>query len=68
MLCSGAPPGNSASSPTFPDPLEYFDLVIDPRGRRLIGDPAHGGEHIFELLRAKRPILHAFDGADAEQV
>jgi clan AA aspartic protease len=31
-------------------PLEYFDLVIDPRSRRLIGNPAHGGEHIFELL------------------
>jgi len=31
-------------------PLTYFDLVIDPRSRRLIGNPAHGGEHIFELL------------------
>jgi predicted aspartyl protease len=31
-------------------PLEYFDLVVDPRNRRLIGNPAHGGEHIFELL------------------
>jgi predicted aspartyl protease len=31
-------------------PLEYFDLVIDPRSRRLIGNPAHGGEHIFDLL------------------
>jgi predicted aspartyl protease len=31
-------------------PLTYFDLAIDPRGRRLIGNPAHGGEHIFELL------------------
>ena len=31
-------------------PLEYFDLVIDPRNRRLIGNPAHGGEQIMELL------------------
>jgi predicted aspartyl protease len=31
-------------------PLEYFDLVVDPRSRRLIGNPAHGGEHILELL------------------
>jgi predicted aspartyl protease len=31
-------------------PLEYFDLVIDPRSRRLIGNPAHGGEHVLELL------------------
>lgn len=31
-------------------PLEYFDLVVDSRNRRLIGNPAHGGEHILELL------------------
>ena len=31
-------------------PLEYLDLVPDPRSRRLIGNPAHGGEHILELL------------------
>jgi predicted aspartyl protease len=31
-------------------PLEYFDLVVDPRSRRLIGNPAHGGEHTLELL------------------
>jgi len=30
-------------------PLEMLDLVVDPRGGRLIGNPAHGGEHIFEL-------------------
>jgi predicted aspartyl protease len=30
-------------------PLEYLDLVIDLRNRRLIGNPAHGGEHIFEM-------------------
>jgi hypothetical protein len=30
-------------------PLEMLDLVIDLPGRRLIGNPAHGGEHILEL-------------------
>jgi len=30
-------------------PLEYLDFVIDPRSQRLIGNPAHGGEHMFEL-------------------
>jgi predicted aspartyl protease len=29
-------------------PLEMLDLVIDLQGRRLIGNPAHGGEHILE--------------------
>jgi clan AA aspartic protease len=30
-------------------PLEHLDLVIDPRNRVLIGNPAHGGEHMYEL-------------------
>jgi clan AA aspartic protease len=30
-------------------PLEFLDLVVDPRNRRLIGNPAHGGEHMFEM-------------------
>jgi hypothetical protein len=30
-------------------PLENLDYVIDPRTCRLIGNPAHGGEHMFEL-------------------
>jgi clan AA aspartic protease len=30
-------------------PLEHLDLVIDPRNRTLTGNPAHGGEHIYEL-------------------
>ena len=30
-------------------PLEYLDYVVDPRGQRLVGNPAHGGEHTFEL-------------------
>lgn len=30
-------------------PLEYLDLVVDLGNRRLIGNPAHGGEHVFEM-------------------
>ncbi|MCC6124909.1 MAG: aspartyl protease family protein [Pirellulales bacterium] len=30
-------------------PLELLDFVIDPRGQRLIGNPEHGGEHMFEM-------------------
>lgn len=30
-------------------PLEHLDLVSDPRNRVLIGNPAHGGEHMYEL-------------------
>ena len=30
-------------------PLELLDFVVDPVGGRLIGNPAHGGEHIIEL-------------------
>lgn len=30
-------------------PLEHLDLVVDPRSRALIGNPAHGGEHVYEL-------------------
>ena len=30
-------------------PLEMLDLVVDPQARRLIGNPAHNGEHILEL-------------------
>jgi predicted aspartyl protease len=30
-------------------PLELLDFVIDLRGRKLIGNPAHGGEHIYEM-------------------
>lgn len=29
-------------------PLEALDLVVDCKGERLIGNPAHGGEHIME--------------------
>jgi predicted aspartyl protease len=30
-------------------PLEGLDFVIDLQGRRLIGNPAHGGEHMLEM-------------------
>lgn len=30
-------------------PLEHLDFVIDMRHHALIGNPAHGGEHIYEL-------------------
>ena len=30
-------------------PIEQLDFVIDARSRTLIGNPAHGGEHMFEL-------------------
>jgi predicted aspartyl protease len=30
-------------------PLEHLDLVVDLRSRCLVGNPAHGGEHMYEL-------------------
>jgi clan AA aspartic protease len=30
-------------------PLEMLDFVVDPVNQQLIGNPAHGGEHIIEL-------------------
>jgi predicted aspartyl protease len=30
-------------------PLEYLDFVVDLSGRKLIGNPAHGGEWTYEL-------------------
>ncbi|MFO0806290.1 MAG: retropepsin-like aspartic protease [Gemmataceae bacterium] len=29
-------------------PLEAMDWVVDPVGQRLIGNPAHGGEHMID--------------------
>ena len=29
--------------------LTHLDLVVDLHSRTLIGNPAHGGEHIYEL-------------------
>jgi hypothetical protein len=30
-------------------PLEHLDFVVDLRSQSLIGNPAHGGEHVYEL-------------------
>jgi predicted aspartyl protease len=30
-------------------PLELLDFVVDPASQRLIGNPAHGGEHMLEM-------------------
>ena len=30
-------------------PLEHLDFVVDLRARKLVGNPAHGGEHMYEL-------------------
>lgn len=30
-------------------PLEFLDFVVDPRSQRLIGNPAHGGEQMFDM-------------------
>jgi len=32
-----------------PLPLEHLDFVVDLRSRTLIGNPAHGGEHMYEM-------------------
>lgn len=30
-------------------PLEYLDFVVDPKNRRLIGNPDHGGEFMIDM-------------------
>jgi hypothetical protein len=30
-------------------PLEHLDFVIDRQAHALIGNPAHGGEHVYEM-------------------
>lgn len=30
-------------------PLELLDFVVDPKRQRLIGNPSHGGEQMFEM-------------------
>ncbi len=30
-------------------PLELLDFVIDPTAQRLIGNPAHGGQQMYEM-------------------
>lgn len=34
-------------------PLEALDFVIDVQGRRLTGNPAHGGEQMLELYHTE---------------
>ena len=31
-------------------PLEALDFVVDPVGRRLLGNPEHGGEHMIDMF------------------
>ena len=31
-------------------PLELLDFVVDLQGQRLIGNPAHGGNHVIEVF------------------
>jgi clan AA aspartic protease len=31
-------------------PLDLFDWVVDPMNQRLIGNPDHGGEHMFDMF------------------
>ena len=31
-------------------PLEHLDFVVDLRDRKLIGNPRHGGEHVYEMF------------------
>lgn len=31
-------------------PVEHLDFVVDLRSRSLIGNPRHGGEHIYEMF------------------
>jgi hypothetical protein len=39
-------------------PLEMMDWVVDMRNKKLIGNPAHGGEHILEVLSpVRRPVF-----------
>lgn len=40
-------------------PLELLDFVVDPRSQRLIGNPAHGGEHIVEMFCSEQKFRTA---------
>ncbi len=31
-------------------PLEALDWVVDCQGQGLVGNPAHGGEHMVDVL------------------
>ncbi len=30
-------------------PMEHLDFTIDMRSKKLVGNPAHGGEHVYEM-------------------
>jgi predicted aspartyl protease len=45
-------------------PLEQLDFIVDLQGRRLIGNPAHGGEQVIELYAPGRPIDDDLAGSD----
>ncbi len=30
-------------------PMEHLDFTIDMRSQKLVGNPAHGGEHVYEM-------------------
>ena len=45
-------------------PLEQLDFIVDLQGRRLIGNPAHGGEQMIELYALGRPIEDDLAGSD----
>jgi hypothetical protein len=44
-------------------PPENLDLVVDLRARRLTGNPAHGGEQVFELYWSVEAIHRKADEA-----
>lgn len=31
-------------------PLEWLDFVVDPNSQKLIGNPAHGGQHVLDMF------------------
>jgi hypothetical protein len=31
-------------------PLEHLDYVVDPLNQKLIGNPAHNGEHVYDMF------------------
>ncbi len=31
-------------------PLEHLDLLVNPVQRKLTGNPAHGGQHVYEMF------------------
>jgi len=31
-------------------PLQVLDWVVDPKGQKFIGNPAHGGEEMFDMF------------------